>query len=161
MALSGATTLGQIGPGSDGNEGVFRIPQSSSITETSQSDCLVSKTGHSLVEGSYPSAELQSVYSTAPGHWTITKRNGGSKLCTKNKNNMEFDHPNYTLNINNSTRKNWRKKQDFIRNWFYWRLFKNKKKKRNNKKKKTVLLFSDVRNICRIIFGWRQGRELS
>ena len=27
--LSGATTLGQSGPGSDGNEGVLRIPQSS------------------------------------------------------------------------------------------------------------------------------------
>ena len=33
--LSGATTLGQSGPGSDGNEGVLRIPQSSSIAGTS------------------------------------------------------------------------------------------------------------------------------
>ena len=33
--LSGATTPGQSGPGSDGNEGVFPIPQSSSITGTS------------------------------------------------------------------------------------------------------------------------------
>ena len=31
--LSGATTLGQNGHGSDGNEGALRIPQSSSITE--------------------------------------------------------------------------------------------------------------------------------
>ena len=31
-ALSGATNLGQSGPGSDGNEGVLRILQSSSIT---------------------------------------------------------------------------------------------------------------------------------
>ena len=30
--LSGATTPGQSGPGSDGNEGVLRIPQNSSIT---------------------------------------------------------------------------------------------------------------------------------
>ena len=30
--LSGATTPGQSGPGSDGNEGVLHIPQSSSIT---------------------------------------------------------------------------------------------------------------------------------
>ena len=37
-----ATTPGQSGPGSDGNEGVLCIPQSSSITETSPSDCLVS-----------------------------------------------------------------------------------------------------------------------
>ena len=46
--LSGATTLGQSGPGSDGNEGVLCIPQSSSITGTSPSDCLVSYPGHLL-----------------------------------------------------------------------------------------------------------------
>ena len=39
---SDATTLGQSGPGSDGNEGVFRFPKNSSITGTSPSDCLVS-----------------------------------------------------------------------------------------------------------------------
>ena len=33
-ALSGATTPGQSESGSDGNEGVLRIPQSSSITGT-------------------------------------------------------------------------------------------------------------------------------
>ena len=48
MALSGATTPGQSGPGSDGNEGVLCIPQSPSITGTSSSDCLVSLPGHSL-----------------------------------------------------------------------------------------------------------------
>ena len=64
-ALSGVTTPGQSGPGSNGNEGVLRIPQSSSITGTPPSDCLVSYIGHSLV-GVLPSAELQSVYSTAP-----------------------------------------------------------------------------------------------
>ena len=68
--LSGATTPGQNGPESDGNKGVFCIPQSSSITETSQSDCLVSYPGHSL-GGFYPSAEVQSVYSTAPTDWAI------------------------------------------------------------------------------------------
>ena len=35
-------------PGSDSNEGVLRIPQSSIITENSPSDCLVSHLGHSL-----------------------------------------------------------------------------------------------------------------
>ena len=40
--LSGATTLGQSELGSDGNEGVLCIPQSSSITGISPSDCLVS-----------------------------------------------------------------------------------------------------------------------
>ena len=48
MALSGATTPGQSGPGSNGNEEVFRIPQSSSFAGTSPSDCLVSYPGHSL-----------------------------------------------------------------------------------------------------------------
>ena len=62
--LSGATTPGQSGPGSDGNEGVLRIPQSSSISGASLSDCFVSYLGHSLGE-SYPSAEKQLVYSTA------------------------------------------------------------------------------------------------
>ena len=63
--LSGATTLDQSGPGTNGSEGVLRIPQSSSITGTSQSDFSMSYPGHSLV-GSYPTAEVQSVYSTAP-----------------------------------------------------------------------------------------------
>ena len=46
--LSGATTPVQSGPESDGNEGVFRIPQSSSINEASPSDYLMSYPGHSL-----------------------------------------------------------------------------------------------------------------
>ena len=41
-ALSGATTPGQSGPLSDGNERVLCISQISSITRTSPSDCLVS-----------------------------------------------------------------------------------------------------------------------
>ena len=65
MALSGATSPGQSGPGSDGNEGMFCILQSSSITGTSPSVCLVSYPGYSL-RRSYPSAEMQSAYSTAP-----------------------------------------------------------------------------------------------
>ena len=65
---SGATSPDQSGPGSDGNKGVLHIPQSSSITGTSPSDCLVSLPGH-LLGGSYPSAEVQLVYSTAPADW--------------------------------------------------------------------------------------------
>ena len=49
-ALSGATILGQSGPGSNGNEGVLRILQSLSITGASPSDCLVSYPGHSFGE---------------------------------------------------------------------------------------------------------------
>ena len=58
----------QSGPGSDANEGVLRIPQSSRITATSPSDCLVSYPRHMLRE-SYPSAEVHSVYSTTPADW--------------------------------------------------------------------------------------------
>ena len=47
--LSDATTPGQNGPGSNGNEGILRIPQCSAITGTSVSDYLVSYPGHSLV----------------------------------------------------------------------------------------------------------------
>ena len=65
MTLSGATTPSQCGPGSDGNKGVLCIPQSSVITETSPSDCLVLYPKNSLGE-SYSSAKMQSVYSTAP-----------------------------------------------------------------------------------------------
>ena len=63
--LSGATSVGQNGSGGDGNEGAYCIPQSSSITEASPSDCLVSYLGPFLGE-SYPFSEMQSVFSTAP-----------------------------------------------------------------------------------------------
>ena len=69
--LSGATTPGQSGPGSDGNERELCIPQSLSITGTSSSDCLVSYGGDTLMGGSYPSAEMWSVYSTASADWAI------------------------------------------------------------------------------------------
>ena len=46
--LSGTTTPGQSGLRSNGKEGVLCIPQNSSITGTSPSDCLVSYSGHLL-----------------------------------------------------------------------------------------------------------------
>ena len=58
--LSDATTSCQSGPGGDGNEGVLHIPQSSSITGASQSDY--------FLWSAYPSAKMQSVYSTATAH---------------------------------------------------------------------------------------------
>ena len=58
--LSGAFTLGHSGPGSNGNEGVPRIPQSSGITEASPSDCFVPYAGHSL-GNVLPPVEKQSV----------------------------------------------------------------------------------------------------
>ena len=48
--LSGTTTSGQSGSGSNGNEGVLRIPQGSNITGTSPLQILVSYPGHSLWE---------------------------------------------------------------------------------------------------------------
>ena len=67
-ALSGVIP-GQSELGSNGNEKVYRIPQSSSITGTLPSDCLVSYQSYSFDGESYPSAEVQSVYSTAPADW--------------------------------------------------------------------------------------------
>ena len=77
--LSGATTPGQSGPGSDGNEGVLRIPQSSSISGASPSDCFLSLDTRWSRE-SYPSAEVASVYSTATADWTNLFW-GGSGFC--------------------------------------------------------------------------------
>ena len=66
--LSGTNTPGPSGPGSDGNEMIFRIPQSSSITEASPSDCIVSyQDTHCW--GSYSGEEMQSVYFAAPTVW--------------------------------------------------------------------------------------------
>ena len=62
MVLSGATIPDQSGPGSNGNEGVLRIPQRSSIK------LFNGISGHTL-EGFLPSAEVQSMYSTVPNDW--------------------------------------------------------------------------------------------
>ena len=62
---SDTTTPGLSGHGSDSNEGVFSISQSSSITGTSPSDYLVSYLIPSF-EGYWLSTEIQSEYSTAP-----------------------------------------------------------------------------------------------
>ena len=51
--LSVATTIGQSGSGSNGNEEVLHIPQSSR-TGASLSDCLVSYPGHLLAGGILP-----------------------------------------------------------------------------------------------------------
>ena len=52
--LSGVTTPGQSGPGSDGNEVALCFPQSSNITGTSPSDCLVSLQDTRCGEGVVP-----------------------------------------------------------------------------------------------------------
>ena len=58
---SDATTPGSSGPGSDGNEGLLRIPQN--ITGASPSDGLVSYPGHLLEGGSYPWDAVDVFYS--------------------------------------------------------------------------------------------------
>ena len=55
-------------PGSNGNKGVLHTPHSPR-TGASPSNCLVSYQGHSVVEGTYSSAEMQWVYSTALANW--------------------------------------------------------------------------------------------
>ena len=47
-AFTGATTLGQSWPGSDGNKRILCIPQSSSINEASPPDYLASYPGYLL-----------------------------------------------------------------------------------------------------------------
>ena len=66
--LSSATTPSQSEPGSNAYEGVLRIPKSSK-TGASRSDCFMSYPKHLLGE-SYPSAVMQSVYSTPPADCT-------------------------------------------------------------------------------------------
>ena len=66
---SGATTLRQSRPGSDGNGGVLRIPQSSSITAASLSDCLITYIDTRWRVFFYSSAEMQSVYFIATADW--------------------------------------------------------------------------------------------
>ena len=63
-----STTSGQSGAGNDGNEGVVCFHPNSSITGALSAG-LMSYPGHSLGWGSYPYAEIQSMYSTAPADW--------------------------------------------------------------------------------------------
>ena len=88
-----STTLGHSGPASNGNEWGLRI------SGTSPLDCLVSYPENLLGRGSYPSAEMQSVYYTAPDDWTtqgfeakkcfyeiitfsLEQNNFGKKMCS-------------------------------------------------------------------------------
>ena len=60
--LSGATTPGQRWPGSDGNEEVLHIPQSSSITRASPLDFLCHIQDTRWRVGSYLSAVMRSTF---------------------------------------------------------------------------------------------------
>ena len=65
--LSVATTPNQNEAGSDVNEEVLHITQSSSMTIRLFS--VISKT--LFVGGSYPATKMQSVYPAAPAYWTL------------------------------------------------------------------------------------------
>ena len=66
--LSGPTTLDQSEPENNGNEEVLHIPQNSSIIGTSPSNYSLSYWGYSFGR-SYPSVEMQLVYSIASANW--------------------------------------------------------------------------------------------
>ena len=78
MTLSGATSPGKSGPESNGNVGVLHIPQISKA-EFSASGCLTSLLGHVLGGGSYPCAEMQSVYSTNPANWAGKEKKNNNR----------------------------------------------------------------------------------
>ena len=88
--LSGATTLSQSGPGSNGNERILHILQISK-TGALPSDGLMSYPGHSLAGRSNPSAEMQLVYSTAPGDF--------SRIWTHGADAISFSDNHYTKHI--------------------------------------------------------------
>ena len=71
--IDSATTPGQSGPGSDCSEGMLLIPQSSSITGTYSSEYFMLYPGHSLGR-SYTSADVKSVYFTAPADWATDNK---------------------------------------------------------------------------------------
>ena len=83
--LSGSVTPDQSGHVSNGNKEVVCISQSSSIIGISPSDCFISYPVH-LLGRSYPSAEKQSVYSTAPANWASST----IRWCAKSINNYSL-----------------------------------------------------------------------
>ena len=93
--ISGTTTPGQSGPGSDDNKGVLHIPQSSSITGTSPSDCLVSYSRHSLGGGVLPLCRGAVSIFYSPSRL-------GKHLCWgsfSNHSNNQYNRDNYEMLI--------------------------------------------------------------
>ena len=80
----------------------YSVFQGLSITGTSPSDCLASYPGHSLGAGSYSSAEVQSVYSTAPADWTIhrVKRQTVLFQIIQFSISTQFRHQNNSISSN-------------------------------------------------------------
>ena len=105
-ALSGATTPGQSGPGSNGNEGVFRIPQSPSITGTLPSDCLVSYRGHSFGRGLTPCRGTVGVFYSPSRLGTPTKKNKGVWSNVRKNDDDEVRNERYPPPENKEKRMN-------------------------------------------------------
>ena len=76
---SGATTPGLCELVSNGNEGVFRIPQSSSINRASSSDFSVSYPGD-MLGVAYLYAEVQSVHSVALVEWATSTTDNNERF---------------------------------------------------------------------------------
>ena len=84
------TTSGQCGLGSNGDEEVLPVFQSSGIG-ASLSDSLVSYPGHTWACHPTPSAEMQSVYYTALTVWTLKKSEKETKgFCSYEYFHIEF-----------------------------------------------------------------------
>ena len=73
--LSGTTTPSQSGPGSNGHKGALHIPHSFKAG-TLPLDFLLCQNQETHGKGSYPSAEMQLVYSTVPANkaWHLLRR---------------------------------------------------------------------------------------
>ena len=108
--LSGATTLGQSGPGSNGNEGVLRISQSSSITGTSPSDCLVSYTRHLLGVESLP------LYRNRVSVFYSPSQLGTLETCCHSNSNGK---PSAHAGVKNSNKYNEKKEKKKIMNCWH------------------------------------------
>ena len=89
-ALSTATIPGQSNPESNWNEGLLRIPQSTRISGSSPS--------HS--GGSYPSAEVQLMYTTAPADWAIHRVKTGLFQIIQFCISTQFRYQNRSIKSN-------------------------------------------------------------
>ena len=91
----------QSGPGSDGNEGVLHIPQSSSTAGTTPSDCLMSYAGHLLCfykDRKYVNkTEKRQIHGTQQKSWVNLTTGRDMDLLTRKRNhfNIVCNHQMY------------------------------------------------------------------
>ena len=97
--ISGTTTLSQSGPGSDGNEEVLCILQSSSITGASPSDCLGSYRGHSLGNLRREAVGVFCSPSWLDGFAQCYKFSGSQPLCQQHRSGWVCLITGHTLSL--------------------------------------------------------------